>query len=77
VLPFINGTGDPDTETSDGITERHRQPVAASKPSVTVAHRFRYKGKAGDPQKPADLRVGAVLSRLLKQGTCSSSARNS
>ena len=73
VLPFINGTGDPNAEyLSDGITESVIDNLSQLR-SLRVTARstvFRYKGTAGDPQKLGqDLRVRAVLSgRLLKQG---------
>ena len=73
VLPFINGTGDPNAEyLSDGITESVIDNLSQLR-SLRVTARstvFRYKGALGDLQKLGrDLRVRAVLSgRLLKQG---------
>ena len=71
VLPFVNGSGDPDREyLTDGLTESlinnlsqiHTLRVSA-RSSV-----FRYKGKEVDPQQVGrDLRVRAVLSGRLLQ----------
>jgi serine/threonine protein kinase/Tfp pilus assembly protein PilF len=72
VLPFVNGSGDPDNEyLSDGITESLISRLSRL-PTLHVSARstaFRYKGTSMDPQKIGqDLRVRAVLSgRLLKR----------
>ncbi len=72
VLPFVNGSGDPDNEyLSDGLTESLISRLSRL-PTLHVAARstaFRYKGTEMDPQKIGqDLRVRAVLSgRLLKR----------
>ena len=71
VLPFVNASGDPETEyLSDGITESlinnlsqlpHLQVMARS----TV---FRYKGPQVDPlQAGRELKVGAVLTGRVTQ----------
>ncbi len=71
VLPFVNASGDPETEyLSDGITESlinnlsqlpHLQVMARS----TV---FRYKGAQVDPlQAGRELKVGAVLTGRVTQ----------
>jgi len=71
VLPFVNSSGDPETEyLSDGITESlinnlsqlpHLQVMARS----TV---FRYKGPNVDPlQAGRELKVGAVLTGRVTQ----------
>jgi serine/threonine protein kinase/tetratricopeptide (TPR) repeat protein len=73
VLPFVNGSGDPDSEyLSDGITESLINNLSQL-PALRVTARstvFRYKGKETDPQKIGqDLKVRAVLSgRLLQRG---------
>jgi TolB-like protein/Tfp pilus assembly protein PilF/predicted Ser/Thr protein kinase len=73
VLPFVNGSGDPDTEyLSDGITESLINNLSQL-PALRVTARstvFRYKGKETDPQKVGqDLKVRAVLSgRVLQRG---------
>ncbi len=73
VLPFINGSGNPDTEyLSDGITESLINNLSQL-PALRVSARsavFRYKGTETDPQKIGqDLKVRAVLSgRVLQRG---------
>jgi eukaryotic-like serine/threonine-protein kinase len=71
VLPFINGSGNPDTEyLSDGITESLINNLSQL-PALRVSARsavFRYKGKDTDPQKIGqDLKVRAVLSGRVLQ----------
>ena len=71
VLPFVNGTGNPDAEyLSDGITESLIRTLSQF-PSLRVPARaavFRYKGKDADPQQVGrDLGVRAVLSGRLLQ----------
>jgi serine/threonine-protein kinase len=75
VLPFVNTSGNPDTEyLSDGITESLINSLSQLR-NVRVTARstvFRYKGKDVDPQTIGrDLGVRAVLSgRLLqREGT--------
>ncbi len=73
VLPFSNGSSDPNAEyLSDGISESLINELSQV-PNLRVMARstvFRYKGKGADPQKIGnDLHVQAVLSgRLLQQG---------
>jgi eukaryotic-like serine/threonine-protein kinase len=73
VLPFVNSSGNPDTEyLSDGITESLINNLSQL-PALRVSARsavFRYKGKETDPQKIGqDLKVRAVLSgRVLQRG---------
>jgi TolB-like protein/Tfp pilus assembly protein PilF len=74
VLPFANGSGDPDTEyLSDGITETLINKLAQISNLRVMARStvFRYKGKDIDPQKAGnDLHVRAVVSgRLLQRGS--------
>ena len=71
VLPFVNDSGNPETEyLSDGITESLIRTLSQF-PSLRVpAHStvFRYKGKVTDPQQVGrDLGVRAVLSGRLLQ----------
>jgi TolB-like protein/Tfp pilus assembly protein PilF/predicted Ser/Thr protein kinase len=71
VLPFVNGSGDPDNEyLSDGITESLISRLSRL-PALRVTARstaFRYKGTEIDPQKIGqDLQVRAVLSGRLLQ----------
>jgi TolB-like protein len=73
VLPFVNATGDPNTEfLSDGITESiinslSQLPDLAVKARSTV---FRYKGKDISPQQiGSELAVQAVLNgRVVQRG---------
>jgi serine/threonine protein kinase/Tfp pilus assembly protein PilF len=71
VLPFVNSSGDPDSEyLSDGITESLIDSLSQLA-SLRVTARstvFRYKGVEMDPQKIGqDLRVRAVLSGRILQ----------
>jgi eukaryotic-like serine/threonine-protein kinase len=71
VLPFVNVSGDPDSEyLSDGITESLIDNLSQL-PNLRVTARstvFRYKNKGIDPQKVGqDLHVRAVLSGRLLQ----------
>ncbi len=65
VLPFVNASGDPNTEyLSDGITESLINNLAQLRGLRVMARTtvFRYKGREDDPQKIGrDLGVGAVL----------------
>jgi TolB-like protein/Tfp pilus assembly protein PilF len=73
VLPFANGTADPNTEyLSDGFADSligslSRLPNLTVRPHSSV---FRYKSKDPDLQKVAsELRVGAVVSgRVMRRG---------
>ena len=73
VLPFVNGSGNPDTEyLTDGITESLINSLAQL-PGLRVSARslaFRYKGKDVDPLKAGrDLNVRAVVAgRLTMRG---------
>jgi eukaryotic-like serine/threonine-protein kinase len=73
VLPFVNGTGNPDTDyLSDGITDSLINSLAQL-PKLRVTARslvFRYKGKDPDPQKAGrDLKVRAVMTgRVVQRG---------
>jgi len=71
VLPFVNSSGDPDSEyLSDGITESLIDSLSQLS-SLRVTARstvFRYKGREMDPQTIGqDLRVRAVLSGRILQ----------
>jgi len=71
VLPFVNQSGDPDTEyLADGLTESIINNLTQL-PSLKVIARssvFRYKGKDADPMKAGgDLGVRAVLTGRLLQ----------
>ena len=73
VLPFANGSGDPNAEyLSDGITESIINNLSQLSNLRVMARStvFRYKGKDADPQKVGqDLHVRAVLTgRLLERG---------
>jgi eukaryotic-like serine/threonine-protein kinase len=73
VLPFVNGSGNSDTEyLTDGITETLINNLSQL-PGLRVSARsvaFRYKGKDTDPQKAgADLKVRAVITgRVTTRG---------
>jgi eukaryotic-like serine/threonine-protein kinase len=71
VLPFVNSSGDADSDyLSDGITESLIANLSQVRSLRVIARStvFRYKGKEIDPQKIGqDLRVGAVLSGRLLQ----------
>ena len=73
VLPFVNGSGNSDTEyLTDGITETLINNLSQL-PGLRVSARsvaFRYKGKDVDPQKAgADLKVRAVITgRVTTRG---------
>jgi serine/threonine protein kinase/tetratricopeptide (TPR) repeat protein len=71
VLPFVNATGDPQTEyLSDGITENTIN-ILSQLPDLRVMARstvFRFKGNQQDPQKVgSDLKVDAVLTGTMNQ----------
>ncbi len=73
VLPFVNVSGNPDTEyLTDGITETLINSLAQL-PGMRVSARslaFRYKGRDVDPLKAGhDLGVGAVITgRITTRG---------
>jgi serine/threonine-protein kinase len=73
VLPFVNGSGNADTEyLTDGITETLINNLSQV-PGLRVSARsvaFRFKGKDVDPQKAgADLKVRAVITgRVTTRG---------
>ena len=73
VLPFVNGSGNPDTEyLTDGITETLINSLAQL-PGLRVSARslaFRYKGRDVDPLKAGhDLSVRAVITgRITTRG---------
>jgi len=73
VLPFVNGSGNPDTEyLTDGITETLINSLTQL-PGVRVSARslsFRYKGRDVDPLKAGkDLNVRAVITgRVTTRG---------
>ena len=73
VLPFVNESGDPNTEyLSDGITEGIINSLSRL-PQLHVMARstvFRYKGRSDDPQKiGGDLKVRAVVTgRIIQRG---------
>jgi TolB-like protein/Flp pilus assembly protein TadD/tRNA A-37 threonylcarbamoyl transferase component Bud32 len=73
VLPFVNVSGDPNTEyLSDGITDSLINSLSQA-PNLRVVPRsvvFRYKGKEIDAQKAGkDLNVRAVLAgRVVQRG---------
>lgn len=73
ILPFINSTGNPDTEyLSDGITESIINSLSQL-PQLHVMARgtvFTYKGKDVDPRKVGnDLKVEAVVTgKMTQQG---------
>jgi TolB-like protein/Tfp pilus assembly protein PilF len=73
VLPFANGSGDPNAEyLSDGITEGVINSLSRV-PHIRVMARstvFRFKGHSDDPQKlGAELKVRAVVTgRVLQRG---------
>jgi eukaryotic-like serine/threonine-protein kinase len=73
VLPFVNGSGNPDTDyLTDGITETLINSLSQL-PGVRVSARslaFRYKGRDVDPQKAGrDLNVRAVITgRVTMRG---------
>jgi TolB-like protein/Tfp pilus assembly protein PilF len=74
VLPFANGSLDPDIEyLSDGITENLINNLSQISNLRVMARStvFRYKGKSADAQKAGnDLHVGAVVvGRLLQRGS--------
>jgi len=73
VLPFVNGTSDPNSEyLSDGITESLINNLSQI-PNLLVKARasvFRYKGRDVDPQTIAkDLKVQALVTgRIMQRG---------
>src|SRR5207302_5817736 len=71
VLPFVNGTGDPDTEyLSDGISESLINSLSQLPGTKVIARSssFKYKGKEVDPQEAARaLGVEAVLTGRVAQ----------
>jgi TolB-like protein/Tfp pilus assembly protein PilF len=73
VLPFVNGTNDPNSEyLSDGITESLINNLSQI-PNLVVRARasvFRYKGRDVDPQTIAkDLKVQALVTgRIMQRG---------
>jgi serine/threonine protein kinase len=73
VLPFVNGSGDPNTEyLSDGISESLIDNLAQLRGLRVTARNtaFRYKGKDTDVQKVGrDLGVSALVTgRVLQRG---------
>src|SRR5439155_8142052 len=74
VLPFVNASGNPDTEyLTDGITETLINSLSQL-PGVRVTARslaFRYKGKDVDPLKAGnDLKVRTVMTgRVTMRGS--------
>lgn len=73
VLPFANGSGDPETEyLSDGITESLISSLSQVPDLKVMAHDtvFSYKGQRIDPRKVGhDLNVEAVVTgKVLQQG---------
>ena len=71
VMPFVNGSGNPDLEyLSDGVTESLINNLSQL-PNLSVKARssvFRYKGKDVEPQQIAnDLKVQAVLNGRVTQ----------
>ncbi len=72
VLPFVNTTGDPNTEyLSDGITESLINSFSQIQPKLRVVPRntvFRYKGQGLDPQEIGrKLGVRALLTGRVTQ----------
>jgi serine/threonine protein kinase/Tfp pilus assembly protein PilF len=73
VLPFVNGSNDPNSEyLSDGLTEGLINSLSQI-PNLAVMSRssvFRYKGKDVDPQQVArDLKIeGVVTGRIVQRG---------
>src|SRR5262249_49571101 len=73
VLPFVNGTRDPETEyLSDGITETLIRSLSQVPSLRVMAHDtvFSYKGKQVDPRKVgSELSVEAVVTgKVIQQG---------